>query len=775
MMNEGAPDGALWLGLDRSSFVATACVEQAQMLRVLADAGGLQDHLQRAAATAGTDATAAAALERLENFQREHVGQDRVNSTKPLRLATESVAVALGNLESARCTHQEYLDRLQQVDQLRREAELTSEKLRLHEAAAAAELASRLVQRQTRAQELYAIYEDTAPPSVADDDALANQATAALAAWRSLSPETPPPARMSAEVQAELDALPEAPDGDIEVHSTVQQAADRAREAQVRLRSHEEMPPSKGDEESEVDADENELLDLARILEAPLLTVPEPVVAEEQAARAAATNASGHNRLVRILLVIGAAAALVGAGLLGVNPVLGAVVLAVGIALLILAALRRRSGDEVIVARRLAEAQAVLAAEQQKVTEAVELQTRSTARCSQLGLSPDPSRLRRLAVAHAQAERQEQDRQRWIEERTRLQTGLLTAIEDLAAALTARGEAADANLSDEVFEAMDRYREECRTRDAQAREAGRRTLLQRELESSRSAELRVEQDEEARAEANQRLFAATQACGLPANEPAACADALQAWQAARGGTLSELSRAQHEWAELQALLDGGTLGDLAQTVVAAVATREELSDGLNPQQLAAVDYAAAADRLPELRERVAETANIAAHMEGELRQFLGTVPSVSESEEEANAAATELARVKELKETLELARDFLSEAQTRVHRSIAPVLALTVRQWLPKVTGGRYIDVNVDPTTLRVDVCGPSRRWRNAERLSYGTAEQIYLLLRLALADHLTAGHDTCPLILDDVTCTRISAVLRTYCSSFDRCPRSAR
>jgi uncharacterized protein YhaN len=37
--------------------------------------------------------------------------------------------------------------------------------------------------------------------------------------------------------------------------------------------------------------------------------------------------------------------------------------------------------------------------------------------------------------------------------------------------------------------------------------------------------------------------------------------------------------------------------------------------------------------------------------------------------------------------------------------------------------------------------------------LSRGTAEQIYLLLRLAMADYLTkASGDTCPLILDDVS-----------------------
>jgi uncharacterized protein YhaN len=68
------------------------------------------------------------------------------------------------------------------------------------------------------------------------------------------------------------------------------------------------------------------------------------------------------------------------------------------------------------------------------------------------------------------------------------------------------------------------------------------------------------------------------------------------------------------------------------------------------------------------------------------------------------------------------------------------------------VTGGRYTDVTVNPTSLHVEVCGSTRHWRSADLLSYGTAEQVYLLLRVALADHLTRGHDTCPLLLDDVT-----------------------
>ncbi len=41
---------------------------------------------------------------------------------------------------------------------------------------------------------------------------------------------------------------------------------------------------------------------------------------------------------------------------------------------------------------------------------------------------------------------------------------------------------------------------------------------------------------------------------------------------------------------------------------------------------------------------------------------------------------------------------------------------------------------------------------RRAELLSVGTAEQVYLLLRVALAEHLASRSTVSPLLLDDVT-----------------------
>lgn len=68
IMYDGSPDGSRFLKLDRRSFLATACIRQGDVLEVARESDLLHEYIQRAAATAGTDATAAEALRVLESF-----------------------------------------------------------------------------------------------------------------------------------------------------------------------------------------------------------------------------------------------------------------------------------------------------------------------------------------------------------------------------------------------------------------------------------------------------------------------------------------------------------------------------------------------------------------------------------------------------------------------------------------------------------------------------------------------------------------------------------
>ena len=279
-----------------------------------------------------------------------------------------------------------------------------------------------------------------------------------------------------------------------------------------------------------------------------------------------------------------------------------------------------------------------------------------------------------------------------------------------------------------------------------------RRLLETQLEARRQAERRADQDRAKRADAERLVTESAAACRLAAATPDGAAQALEWWSRERAGQMKQLAVAQSRWAELQALLNGRSLAQLQQEAARSARYAQDLAAGPAAAAAAAADERVGPEQLAVLRQAASDTATEAARTSGDLQRFARSVTSVAEAEEALDAARAELTRIYDLRETLRLTRHFLEDAQDRVHRDIAPALAAMVRQWLPQVTGDRYTDVTVDPTTLQVDLCGPSRRWRKADLLSYGTAEQVYLLLRIALADHLTSNNDTCPLILDDAT-----------------------
>jgi uncharacterized protein YhaN len=88
-----------------------------------------------------------------------------------------------------------------------------------------------------------------------------------------------------------------------------------------------------------------------------------------------------------------------------------------------------------------------------------------------------------------------------------------------------------------------------------------------------------------------------------------------------------------------------------------------------------------------------------------------------------------------------------------VHRDLAPILTESVQRHLPAITGGAYVEVGMNPRDLSVDVKeARTGQWREARLLSEGTREQIYLLLRVAMAEHLVTTDERAPLLLDEVT-----------------------
>ena len=133
LMNQGSPDGAKWLGLDRTTFPITASVGQGNILAVVEEPEALQEHLARAA-TGGAGETAAGAIERIENYEKENIGLDRRNARRPLRLALNAVEEAKAELSRVLERRREYLNLASAVDENRRKVDRLEHRLAVIEA-----------------------------------------------------------------------------------------------------------------------------------------------------------------------------------------------------------------------------------------------------------------------------------------------------------------------------------------------------------------------------------------------------------------------------------------------------------------------------------------------------------------------------------------------------------------------------------------------------------------------------------------------------------------
>lgn len=882
IMCDGSPDASRYLGLDRRSFAATAVVNQAEMLTILAMADGLQQQLQRAADTAGTDTTAAAALAALDQFKREHVGTDRVTSTKPLSAARRRLADAERALQTAVREHQTYLDLVtiaqqrhtdaadaardvygqeQVVESLQRlvagaravhDARIVATQARA-QADRAAEKARALSERFGQARQLHAVVGDTVPDTIAEADTLSAHVAGAIAAWESVPQPRLLTGPTAAELRCELDSLPPMPEGDLEPDPSVRTAFAAFTSAIAVADAHRARQPASDVAGSP--AGLHAALDagptLLRMLSARLSAAAAPATdtassrtrvelelartelaeAEAQLAEAVAAQklaptrpdsedsagaASGRSRrrLRMVLLALAGVLTTVGLvmGVLGKPGVVvaGVLALAAVTGLAALAATKpatsahheRSDADQQRLqqaAERQEQAQgrvftasravadldgrlaAQLASEQHASDARAALESQATTR----GLPTEAAALDRLAADAERAIELRSRYQRWIATDKDNQDTVSSADDQLRSILVARGEEPDPTLP--VGELTVRYEHRCKDRARQVAESARRPAVAQALADRLAAEQDAEHVASLRAGAEQLVRTAVTATGSTIETGATTTDdlveAMRAWQRQREQQLQELARRQRQWAELQALLSGESLAGLdgahthaneeaaAESRVALAAEQEVERLAVIAEEAAAVAVATGAAKLTsaelvqvELALRTASQHLKQAHVQmlalvglaekadGAVTERARSLVSVAAAEEAVSAARTELDRVTDLKNTLELTYEYLAKAQTRVHRSIAPVLAHKLRDWLPDITQGRYVDATVDPATLRVQVTGPDRRWREADRLSMGTAEQVYLLLRVALAQHLATTGETCPLLLDDVT-----------------------
>ncbi len=235
--------------------------------------------------------------------------------------------------------------------------------------------------------------------------------------------------------------------------------------------------------------------------------------------------------------------------------------------------------------------------------------------------------------------------------------------------------------------------------------------------------------------------------GLGAGQPVALAAALlQAGQSLRAAEEAAAKRR-----DLEAQRDGRLAGRRLEDLEARAGDLRQRLVARDTQAAPAPSAAAGRERAEAGQAAVEALRGELLPLEARVAERTAALPDLPALEERRADLEAQLDRLRAVAAAVDLALRGLETAEERVHRTLAPRLAAALAGWIPRVTGGRYARVWVDPESLAVHVAPPGvHRQVAIGDLSQGTQEQAYLCLRLVLAELLSPSGDPVPMLLDD-------------------------
>lgn len=155
-------------------------------------------------------------------------------------------------------------------------------------------------------------------------------------------------------------------------------------------------------------------------------------------------------------------------------------------------------------------------------------------------------------------------------------------------------------------------------------------------------------------------------------------------------------------------------------------------------------------RLKEVRERLIQLREQIKVNEGRIEILEKSYKPIQEIEEEIAEVKEKVNELKMYREALEIAKETLIEAERDFTKDFVRVLNEKISP-VVKILTAKYTDVRVDDD-LNVNVRDPEYKiFAKCEYLSRGAIDQIYFILKVAIAEMLTKDYETLPLILDDV------------------------
>lgn len=160
------------------------------------------------------------------------------------------------------------------------------------------------------------------------------------------------------------------------------------------------------------------------------------------------------------------------------------------------------------------------------------------------------------------------------------------------------------------------------------------------------------------------------------------------------------------------------------------------------------------NNLNEINEKIEKTqkelnkVNIKLHeLDLDKKNIEPKVDNLMKIEEEIVNNNEKIVNLKKLEKSMNLAKELLEKAYEKMKNTVTPKFTENLSKNISEITNGKYTNVMVqDDSGLVVEL--ENGNYIEANRLSVGTIDQLYLSLRLSMTEDLSK--EKMPIILDE-------------------------
>ena len=123
------------------------------------------------------------------------------------------------------------------------------------------------------------------------------------------------------------------------------------------------------------------------------------------------------------------------------------------------------------------------------------------------------------------------------------------------------------------------------------------------------------------------------------------------------------------------------------------------------------------------------------------------IENLSKIKEKLSSLEEEYKNLQKINESINLTKKLIENAYEKMKNNVSPIFTKKLSENISKITQGKYSNIYFsDENGLTVEL--ENGNYVNAERLSIGTIDQLYLSLRLAMLDEISK--EKVPIILDE-------------------------